>query len=70
MQSILLYWLAVHQQTSTLTWQSFGFFYAKFSAKFNEISLFFLRATGKCLRMAKTEVVQQDANRRRSETKG
>ena len=40
-QAILLYWFAAQQQTSTLGWQKFAFFYAKFSAEFNEISLFF-----------------------------
>ena len=33
MQEILLYWFAAQQQTSTLTWQNFNFFYAKFRAK-------------------------------------
>ena len=41
MQAISLYWLAAHRQASTLTQQEFGFFYAKFSAEFNEISLTF-----------------------------
>ena len=40
MQAISLYWFAAQQQTSTLKPQKFGFFYAKFSAEFNEISLF------------------------------
>ena len=70
MRAILLYWFAAQQQTSTLTWQKFGFFYAKFSAEFNEISLFFLKPTGSGRKMAKTKVVQKNANRRRSETKG
>ena len=43
MQAISLYWFAAQQQTSTLTRQRFGFFCAKFSAEFNEISLFFLK---------------------------
>ena len=50
--------------------QKFGFFYAKFGSKFNEISAFFLKATGRSRKMAKTKVVQKNANRRRSETKG
>ena len=41
MQAIALYWSASQQQTSTLTQQKSRFFYAKFSVKFNEISLFF-----------------------------
>ena len=32
---------AISLQTSTLTRQKFDLFYAKFSAEFNEISLFF-----------------------------
>ena len=41
MQAILLYWFAAQQQTSTPARQKFGFFYAKFNAEFNEISVFF-----------------------------
>ena len=41
MQAISLYWFAAEQQTCTLTLQIFGFFYVKFSAEFNDISLFF-----------------------------
>ena len=41
MQAILQYWFAAPQQTSTLTRQKFGFFYAKFSPEFDEINLFF-----------------------------
>ena len=69
MQAISLYWFAA-PQTSTLTRQKCGFSYAKFSAEFNEISLFFLKATGRGRKMAKTKVVQKNANRRRLETKG
>ena len=71
MQAISLCSFAAHQQTSTLTRQKFGFFYAKARAKFNDIGLFFsLKATGKARKMAKTKVVQKNANRRRSEIKG
>ena len=41
MQAILLYLFAAQQQTSTLTRQKFGFYSAKLSAEFNDISLFF-----------------------------
>ena len=41
MQAISLYWFAAQLQTSTLAQQKLGSFYAKFSAEFNEISLFF-----------------------------
>ena len=41
MQAILLYWFAAQQQTSTLRRQKIGFFYMKFSAAFNRLSLFF-----------------------------
>ena len=39
-QAISLYWFAA-QQTSTLSRQKIGCFYVKFSAEFNELSLFF-----------------------------
>ena len=70
MQAISLYWFATQQQTSTLTPQKFGFFYAKFSAEFNEISLFFWKQQEKVEKMAITNVVQKNANKCRSETKG
>ena len=57
MLAISLYWFAAQQQTSTLTTQKCGFFYAKFSAELNKISLFFLKATGRGRKMAKTKVV-------------
>ena len=41
MHAVSLYWFAVQQQISTLRRQNFGFFYVKFSAEFNELSLFF-----------------------------
>ena len=37
-----MYWFAGQQQISTLTRQKFAFLDEKFSAKINEISLFFL----------------------------
>ena len=57
-------------KTSTLTRQKFGFFYAEFSVEFNGLILFFLKATGSGRKVTKTKVVQKNANRRRSETKG
>ena len=39
-QAISLYWFAV-QQTSTFRRQTFGLFFLKFSAEFNELSLKF-----------------------------
>ena len=41
MQAILLYWLVAQQQTSTLRQQKIGLFDAKFSADFNDFSIFF-----------------------------
>ena len=70
MQTISLYWFAAQQQTSTLARQKSRFFYAKFSAEFNEISLFFLKATGRGQKTAKTKVVQKNTNSHRLETKG
>ena len=69
-KAILLYWFAAQQQTSTLTRQKKIFFYSKFSAEFSEISLFFLKTTGRGQKMAKTKVVQKNPKRRRSGTKG
>ena len=40
MQTVFVYWFAPQQQTSTLRRQTIGFFDAKFSADFNERSLF------------------------------
>ena len=57
MQPILLYWFAAQQQTSTLKLQKFGLFYVKFIAEFNELNVFFLKATGNGQKMNKTEVV-------------
>ena len=67
MQAISLYWFAAQQQTSTLTRQKPGFFYAKLSAEFNQVSLFFWKQQEE---VAKTKIVQKNANRRHSETKG
>ena len=70
MQAISQYWFAAQQQTSILKPKKFGLFYLKFTAKSNEISLFFLKATGSGQKMSKTKVVRKNANRRRSEAKG
>ena len=67
MQTILLYWFPAEQQTYTA---KIRFFYAKFSAEFNEISLFFLKTTGSDPKMAITKVFQENAKRCRSGTKG
>ena len=69
MQAVSLCWFAAQQQTSTRTRQKGGFFYAKFSAEINEISLF-LKSTGRGWKIAKIKVVQKNANRSRPETKG
>ena len=70
MQPILLYWFAAQQQTSTLKLQKFGLFYVKFIAEFNELNVFFLKATGNGQKMNKTEVVWKIPNKCHSETKG
>ena len=44
-------------------------FYAKFSAEFDELSVFFLKATGSDQKMNKTEVVPKNANKHHSEAK-
>ena len=36
---ISLYWFRAQQQTSTFRGQTFGLFYLKFSAEFNELTL-------------------------------
>ena len=59
MLEISLYWFAAQQ-----------FFYVEFSAKFNELSLFFLEATGSGKKMAKIKLVRKDASSRHSEAKG
>ena len=41
MQTILLYWFAAHQQTSTPRRQKVYYFDEKFVADFNELSRFF-----------------------------
>ena len=68
MLATLLYLSAVQQQTSTLTRQNFYFFYGKFSAERHVISCFFVIVSGSGQKMAKTKVVQKNANWRRSET--
>ena len=40
-----MFWFAAQQQTSALRWQKFDLFDMKFTAGFNEFSLFFLKAT-------------------------
>ena len=57
-------------QAISLSRQKFGLFFVKFSAEFNKLNLFFLKATGTGQKMAKTTVVRKNANRRRSEAKG
>ena len=42
----------------------------KFNAEFNELRPFFLKVTESGQKVAKTKVVQKNANWRRSETKG
>ena len=70
MQAILLYWFAAQQQTSTLRRQKISLFDAKFSADFNELKSFLLKATGSRQKMAQTKVVRRNANWCRSEAKG
>ena len=41
MQAISLHWFAAQQQTTTIRRQKRGLLYVKFSAEFNELSLFF-----------------------------
>ena len=69
MQAIWLYCFVAQQQTSTVRRQNCGLFYVKFSAEFNELSLFFLKATGSGPKMAEIKVVRKNANRRHSEAK-
>ena len=69
MQAISLDWLAAQQQTSTLTQERYGFFCAKCSAEFNEISLFKKKQTGNGRKLAKIKEDQKNANRPRSESK-
>ena len=40
MQAISLHWFAAQQQTDTPRRQKIGLFHTKFSADFNELSLF------------------------------
>ena len=53
-----MYWFAAQHQTSTFTRQKFGLFF------------FFSKQQEGVEKMAKTKVVQKNANSRRSETKG
>ena len=64
-----LYWFAAQWKTSTLRRQNFGLFYVKFSAEFNELSVFY-KSNRKWQKLAKTKVVRKSANKRRSEAKG
>ena len=66
MQAILLYCFATQQQTSTKS----GLLYVKFNAEFNELSLFFLKATRSGQKITKTKVVRKNANWRQSGAKG
>ena len=66
MQAILLYCFATQQQTSMKS----GLLYVKFNAEFNELSLFFLKATRSGQKMTKTKVVRKNANWRQSGAKG
>ena len=53
-QAISLYWFAAQQQTSTLRRQEIVFFYVKFHAEFNGLSIFFLKqqeVAKKCQKM-------------------
>ena len=70
MQLILLRWFAVQQQTIRLRQKTFGSFYLKFSTKFYELSLFFLKATGNEKKLVETKVVHKNANRGHSQDKG
>ena len=54
-----MYWFALQQETSTLRRQKLDLVYVKFSAQFNELSLFFLKTPKKRLKMAKTKVVRK-----------
>ena len=53
MQAISLCWFAAQQQTNTLRRPKIGLFYVKFNAEFNELSLFFLKATGSGQKMTR-----------------
>ena len=66
MQAILLYCFATQKQTSMKS----GLLYVKFNAEFNELSLFFLKATRSGQKMTETKVVLKNANWRQSEAKG
>ena len=61
---------SAQQQTSTFRRQKISLFDAKFSADFNELTSFLLKATGSRQKMAQTKVVRRNANWCRSEAKG
>ena len=69
MQAISLYWLAAQHQARTLRQQKIGLFDAKFSAYFMNL-VFSCKGNRKLPKMAKTKVVRENANWRRSEAKG
>ena len=62
MRGTLLYWFGGQQQTSTLKQEKNSFFNTKFNAEFNKISFFFLKASKKRRKMAKTKGVQKNTN--------
>ena len=67
-QAVSLYWFAP-QQTSTVKTAKNGLFYVKFNVEFNELSLFFLKATRSGQKIAKTKVVRKNPYWHRSEAK-
>ena len=69
MPSILLYWFAGHQQTSTVRPQKCGLFYVKFSAQSNGFGLS-LKPAGSGQKIAKTKKPHETAQWRRSGAKG
>lgn len=70
MQAIWLDWFPAQQQTSAVRRQHIGLIDSKFSADFNKLSLFVLKAKGSGQKMAQSKVVRKNANWRRLETKG
>ena len=60
----------LQHQTTSRRRQHFDLFYLKRNAEFNEISFFFLKATGSVQKIAKTKVIWKNTNGRRSEAKG
>ena len=60
----------VQQQISYVRPKIFSLCFLKFSAKSNDFSLFFPKATRKSPNLPKTKAVQKNANRHRPEAKG